>query len=91
MRIALGAGRREVLLLVAREGIGSSAAGILIGLLLSAVGGRLLGSLLFDVRPLDPLVFALVPVFLLAVAAIASCAPALRAARVDPILALRSE
>jgi len=91
VRMALGAGRREVLLLVAREGIGSSAAGILIGLLLSAVAGRLLGSLLFDVRPLDALVFALVPVFLLAVAAIASCAPALRAARVDPILALRSE
>jgi predicted permease len=91
VRMALGAGRREVLLLVAREGIGSCAAGILIGLVLSAAATRLLGSLLFDVRPLDPLVFGLVPLFLLTVAAIASCAPALRAARVDPIRALRSE
>jgi putative ABC transport system permease protein len=91
VRIALGTARRDVLLLVAREGIGSSAAGIVIGLALSAVATRLLTGLLFGVRPADPLVFGLVPVFLLTVAAIASCAPALRAARVDPIRASRSE
>ncbi len=90
VRMALGADRRGVLVLVISEALKTSAAGLALGLVLSAAAGRLLGSLLFGVRPFDPAVLASVAFFLLAASLLASCAPALRAARVDPIEALRA-
>jgi hypothetical protein len=66
-------------------------AGVVIGLLLAAWAGTLVEPLLFDVAARDPLVFAGVSATLLAVAAIASLVPALRANRIDPVEALRAE
>jgi ABC-type antimicrobial peptide transport system permease subunit len=89
--MALGADRRRVLVLVVGEAIRTSLVGLVLGLAASAAASRLLASLLFEVRPLDPSVLASVSVFLLAAAVVASTAPALRASRVDPMTALRSE
>jgi putative ABC transport system permease protein len=90
VRMALGADRRRVVLLVVGEAIQTSLVGLVLGLAASAASSRLLASLLFDVRPLDPSVLASVALFLLASAVVASSAPALRAARLDPIEALRA-
>jgi predicted permease len=90
VRLALGAQRRDVLGLVLRDGLGAAALGAVLGLLLAAAASRVLGSLLYEVQPLDPEVFASAPLFLLIVAALASLRPALRASRTDPIEALRS-
>jgi putative ABC transport system permease protein len=67
------------------------AAGVLIGLALSAVGARLLGSFLFGVSTYDPVTFTTVPVVLLAAGALAAYLPARRATQVDPAVALRTE
>lgn len=90
VRMALGADRRRVLLLVVGEALKTSLLGLVLGLAASAAASRLLASLLFEVRPLDPSVLAAVAVFLLTAAVLASSAPALRAARLDPIEALRA-
>ena len=90
VRMALGADRRGVLVLVISEALKTSAAGLALGLVLSAAAGRLLGSLLFGVQPFDPAVLASVAFFLLAASLLAASAPALRAARLDPIEALRA-
>ena len=91
VRIAMGASARDVVLMVSREGLATSALGIAVGLAASVAASRLLGSLLFDVRPFDPAILAATALFLLAVAAAASAAPAFRASRVDPMAALRAE
>jgi predicted permease len=90
VRMALGADRRRVLFLVVSEALKTSAVGLALGLVLSAAAGRLLGGLLFGVQPFDPAVLASVAFSLLAASLLASSAPALRAARVDPIEALRA-
>ena len=90
VRIALGADRRSVLFMVVSEALKTSAAGLALSLVVSAAASRLLGSLLFGVRPFDPGVLASVAFFLLAASLLASSAPALHAARVDPIEALRA-
>jgi predicted permease len=91
IRMALGARRNQVLVMVLREGMRTIAVALVIGLAVAAAATRLLSSQLFGVRAIDPLTFATVPV-LLALVAIAACyVPALRASRVDPIVALRSE
>jgi ABC-type antimicrobial peptide transport system permease subunit len=89
--MAMGASARDVVLMVSREGLATSALGIAVGLAASVAASRLLGSLLFDVRPFDPAILAATALFLLAVAAAASAAPAFRASRVDPMAALRAE
>jgi len=66
-----------------------SGAGILAGLLLAALSSPMIASLLYGVRPTDPLVFLSVPSVFLVVAFLASSIPARRALRVDPIVALR--
>lgn len=91
IRVALGAGRRDILALVFREGMGLALTGIVAGLLGAAAMSRALASLLFDVSAFDLATFAAV-VLLLAASALAACyLPARRALRVDPIVALREE
>ena len=91
IRIALGALPRDVLLLVMRQGARLALAGILVGSLGAVVSTRWMRSMLFQVDPLDPLTFAAVGVGLAAVAIGATWAPALRAARVSPVTAMRNE
>jgi len=93
VRMALGAESGDVLRATLREGAALAAAGAGLGLLCSLAAVRVLTQtdLLFHVKPRDPLTFACVPAALFAAAMIASYAPARRAARVDPAIALRNE
>ena len=91
VRIALGAVPREVHRLVIGRGMGLAAAGIAIGLALSAALTRLLKSQLYGVTPADPATYLAVTVLVAAVALAACYLPARRAARVDPMVALRAE
>jgi predicted permease len=91
LRMALGADEASVLKLVVRQGVTLAALGIAVGLGLSFALTRLVSNLLFDVKAHDPLIFAGVPLLLAVAALAASVQPALRAARVDPTLALRIE
>jgi putative ABC transport system permease protein len=91
IRMALGARGRDVLKVI----VGQGAALSMLGLLLGVVGAlgltRLLSGLLYGVRPTDPLTFAGVTVLLGLVALLASYLPARRAAKIDPVIALRHE
>jgi len=89
IRMALGARPSEVLRLVVRNGIVLALFGVALGLLAAVAATRLMASLLFGVPPLDPPTFIAAAALLLAVAALASAVPALRASRVDPVVALR--
>jgi len=89
VRIALGAPVRWVVALVMGQSVRLALAGVVIGLAGALAGTRLLQSLLFGVSATDPAVLVVVPVLLLSIAALASFAPARRAARVDPVEALR--
>ncbi len=91
IRMSLGAERGDVVRLVMRGGLRLVVAGAAVGLVLALVGARLVRGFLFGVRPLDPATFLAVPAILLAVAVLAAWLPARRAARVDPVRALRSE
>ena len=89
VRVALGAQPSDILTLILRRGVLFSSAGILAGLFLAAIAAPLMASLLYGVRPIDPLVFLVVPAVFLVVAVLASLVPARRAMSVDPIVALR--
>ncbi len=91
VRLALGAGRSQILRLVVGQGVVLAAIGIVIGLVLAAAAMPAARTLLYKVSPFDPLTFAGVALFLGAVAFIASFLPARRATRVDPVIALRGE
>jgi predicted permease len=91
VRRAIGAPRRAVLTLVIRQGMSPVVVGLGIGLAVAFAGSSLIGSLLFGVDARDPLTFAAVAVFLVAVALLATLLPAWRATRVDPMIALRHE
>ena len=91
IRVALGARRGEVLRMVVGQGLGPVAGGLAVGLLSAAAGGRILGSLLYQVEALDPLVFFTVPLLLLAVALLATALPAWGATRISPTEAMRVE
>ncbi len=91
IRVALGAGRKELTRLVVGHGMLLALAGVAIGLAAAAGLARLIANMLFEVRPTDPVSFAAVPVILGAVAYLANYIPARRAARVDAIVALRHE
>ncbi len=91
IRMALGATTQSVLRLVLREGLTLAAVGLGCGMPLAAVTGRLLAGLLFGVSPMDPFVFTIAPLFLTAAALLACYLPARRAAKVDPMIALRYE
>jgi len=91
VRIAMGAGAADVLRLVFGSAARLTIAGLVIGLGLAAVLSRWLTTLVYPVQPLDPVTFSLVPIVLVITAAMAVAAPALRAMRVDPVVAFRSE
>jgi predicted permease len=91
IRVALGAARRDLLTLVVSQGLKVTAIGLAIGVVGSLIAGKALGSLLYGVSPHDPAVLALVTLILVIVATLASYFPALRATRVDPMVALRYE
>ena len=91
VRVALGAQRDDILGMVVRSGLKLAGAGVLIGLVASFGLTRLMASLLFGVSASDPLTFAGVAVLLFAVALLACYIPARRAAKVDPMVALRYE
>jgi putative ABC transport system permease protein len=91
VRRALGATTNDVLRLVFVNAARVIGIGAVIGLVLAALLGRLLATVLFDVTPLDPLTFALVAVVLLGTAALSAAGPAWRATRVDPMQALHYE
>ena len=89
IRMALGARREDILRMFLRKGVALGGIGIVAGLVFSAATASLMASLLYGVRPHDPAVFLIVPLLLLAVAALASYLPARRATKVNPIIALR--
>jgi predicted permease len=91
IRMALGAQRNEILRLVLFDGMRPVLFGLALGLLGGAVAGTLIKSILYGTRPLDPVVFAGMVCSLLFTAAIASAIPALRACRIEPTQALRTE
>ena len=91
VRVALGAGVRDVTGMVLRQSLGLAILGVFVGVLAAIATTRFLQALLYGVSPADPVTLAGVPVVLLAVAALASLVPARRAARVDPVEALRSD
>jgi predicted permease len=91
IRMALGAQRGAVLRLILRETLLLVVAGLLIGLAAALWAARLIASLLFGLAATDPLTIALAALLLVAVAVLAGWLPARRAARVDPLLALRHE
>jgi ABC-type antimicrobial peptide transport system permease subunit len=91
LRRALGATTGDVLRLVALTAGRVVAAGAILGLALSVALGRLLTTLLFGVQPLDAMTFAGVLVVLAVTAALSIAAPAWRATRIDPAVALRTE
>jgi putative ABC transport system permease protein len=91
IRLALGAGRRDVFRLLIGQGMRLTAAGVVIGLAGAAVLTRLLQRQLFAVRATDPATLAAGTLLLGLVALLACCIPARRATRVDPLTALRDE
>jgi predicted permease len=91
IRLAVGADRSQVLMLVLKQGLTLAGSGIAVGILAAFLLTRLMQSLLYQVRPSDPVTFGVVTVALLVVALLASALPAYRATRVSPIIALRTE
>jgi putative ABC transport system permease protein len=89
--MALGARRREVLLLVVGQGAKLALAGVAIGIVGGLMLTRLMSKLLFGVQATDPLTYGAVAVLLMLVALAACFIPAVRAMRVDPMVALRYE
>jgi putative ABC transport system permease protein len=91
VRMALGARREQVVRLMLGDGLRPALYGLVLGLVVSAGAVQLIRSMLYGTRPLDPAIFAAVTATLLAVAALACLVPAWRAARIDPMQALRTE
>lgn len=91
LRLAVGAQRGDVLRMILRRGMVLACVGVGVGLGISFVVTRFLGTLLYGVKPLDALTFCGMSLVLLAVALVASAAPAYRAARTDPMTTLRTQ
>jgi putative ABC transport system permease protein len=91
IRMALGAPARGVLRLIVIEGLKPTLIGVALGLVLAAVLGRVMTTLLYGVSQHDPGTFSAVAVIMLAVGVVATLLPAYRATRVDPVVTLRAE
>lgn len=91
IRMALGAQREQVIGLILRSGLKLVVIGLVLGLVAAAAAAHAIQSLLFEVQPLDPLIFVGVATLFTAVATLACLAPALRASRIDPMVALRTD
>jgi predicted permease len=91
IRVALGAGRSDVLRMMVREGMSLAVVGIVLGLVLAAAATQLIAGWLFGVSPLDRATFIGMPAIFIAVALVASYLPARRAAVTDPLTALRAD
>lgn len=91
VRAAIGAEPASVMWMVMREGVVMTGVGVLIGLPAAYFAGRLLGSLTFGTTPADPLTFGFAALFFVLLGLAAGMTPARRAARVDPVIALRAE
>jgi len=89
VRSAVGAHRGDLVVLIVRQGAGPVLAGLGLGVALTLTGARMLAHLLYGVEPADPSAFVLASAALIAVSAMAIVFPAARAARVDPVIALR--
>jgi ABC-type antimicrobial peptide transport system permease subunit len=91
IRMALGADPRRVSRSVVRDGLGVAGIGVLAGMVIALFATRLASGLLYGVSPRDPLTLTAVVGTLLAVSALANYLPARRAARIDPLSALRQD
>src|SRR5262250_1809840 len=89
IRVALGARREDIQRMFLRKGVALASVGVVTGLVISASSAPVMASLLYGVRPHDGVVFLTVPLLLFAVAVLASYLPTRRAAKVDPLSALR--
>ena len=91
IRLALGARMTDVLLMVVLEGMKPTLLGVAIGMVAALAMGRLVASLVFQVKPTDPMTFISVGSLLALIALLACVIPAYRASKVDPVIALRNE
>jgi ABC-type antimicrobial peptide transport system permease subunit len=91
VRMALGAARARVVRMVLRDSLAPVVAGSVIGIAGALLATRLMRTLLYGVSATDPLTYVVVVAVLLAVSVLASVVPASRAARVDPLVAMREE
>ena len=91
IRISLGAGPAEVLRMVVRQGMVQALAGAAAGIVVALLLSRLMAKMLYGVRPSDPITFGGVAIILGLVALLATCVPARKATRIEPMLALRNE
>jgi putative ABC transport system permease protein len=91
IRMALGANQGDVVRMVVRQAVGLAVMGLTIGLAGSVAGARLLAGFLYEVRPTDTLTYAAVAGFLCMATLATSYLPARRAARIDPLIALRQD
>ena len=91
VRSAIGASRGQIAGLILRQGLWKGGIGVVLGLIGAALLSRSMTTLLFNVRPTDPAVYAAVSFVLIGVALLASYLPARRASRIDPLIALRDE
>jgi ABC-type antimicrobial peptide transport system permease subunit len=89
--MALGAQRSDILRIVLREGAVMVACGVVAGLIGSVILTRFLQTMLFEIKPTDPITFGVLTALLVSVALLACLIPAQRATRVDPLMALRHE
>ncbi|MGH7523564.1 MAG: FtsX-like permease family protein [Gemmatimonadales bacterium] len=91
MRVALGASRERIVGDVLREALAITVIGLLLGLLGAVAVTRTMAGMLYGTSPLDPVIFVVAPLVLLAIGMLAAWFPARRASRVDPVVAIRAE